>query len=490
MIVVLESHKSGREVNITDSEGYSITSKDPSDLFEVITYPYDDAIKVVWDMEAFLNPFLALLPKELVVNLSNGEKVFYNGTKLYWGVGKGQLFGVNYKRHIKGNFYEEGQDETIYQLKTFFPNETPDSLNDVKSKAELLLRTLNGMGLRPKRLTSCASIISETILRKMYLPNIFNMPEEALECAEWSANYTREWRSTYKIGIWEQDIYDCDMSAAYSSIMAQLPHLVYAEYIKTDGEIPDDIYWGILKGEVTIEKEVSPIIHADGKAYKGTYPDYITTDDLNCIRRWGIGDFKPDGGWFVKLKKIAYPFDYIMRKFYSYRGNGDLRDNLAKWLVNTVWGKLIERHGSQFGEFYFPPYACMTTSKMRCALCDFIYGNNLENGLVSVIVDGLLATKKVLGISTEKKFGEWRVNPDSPAVVLSSAMQWVGEKKPGGVDVCQMLDAIKSHPMSKAWHGIALRFLEEDREFDDMPKNGNDLLNNVYDSKAFDIPES
>lgn len=484
-IIALESHKSGSKVTVKDSEGYTITSKDPSELFEVLTYPYDDSIKVVWDMEAFLKPILALLPKELRAKLANGEKAFYNATKLYWGVGKGQMFGVNYKRHIKGNFYEEGQDETIYQLKTFFPNETVSSLADVKAKGELLMTTLKEMGLKPTRLTSCASIVSECILDKMYLPNLSDIPEEALECAEWSANYIREWRSTYRIGIFNSgEIFDFDKTAAYSSIMAQLPNLKYAEYINTDGEIPNDVYWGILHGEVTIDKEVSPIIHADGKAYKGRYEDYITTDDLDCIRRWDIGDFKADSGWFVRLKKEAYPFDYIMRKFYSFRGDNSLKDYLAKQLSLVVWGKMCERHGSQFGEFYFPIYSCMTTSKMRCALCDFIYENKLEDDLVSVIVDGLVATKKV-DVPTKKKFGEWRLNPDSPAIVLSSPMQWVGDKKQCGVNVHQLLEEIKAHPMSKAWPGVALRFLEQDRQFHGFPKNGLDLLNKVYESKAF-----
>jgi len=490
VIIALESRKTGSKVNITDSEGYSVTSKDPSDLFEVLTYPYDDAIKVVWDMEAFLKPILALMPKEVRQSLTNGEKAFYNATKLFWGVGKGQMFGVNYKRHIRDNFYEEGQDETIYQLKTFFPNETVSSIADVKVKGKILMSTLKEMGLKPSRLTSCASIVSETILNKMSLPTIYDMPDEALECAEWSANYIREWRSTYKIGIFnEGEIFDFDKTAAYSSIMTQLPNLKYADYVRTDGEIPDS-YWGILHGEVTINKEVSPIIHADGKAYKGTYEDLITTDDLECIRKWGIGDFKADSGWFVRLRKKAYPFDYIMRKFYSFRGNNDIKDYLAKQMVNTIWGKMAERHGSQFGEFYFPIYSCMTTSKMRCALCDFIYGNKLESDLVSVIVDGLLGTKKVPNVSEHKRFGEWRINTESPAIVLSSPMQWVGDKRQCGVDVYQMLNEIKSHPMKTAWNGAALRFLEQDRYFEELPKHGIDLLKKVYDSTAFNVESS
>jgi hypothetical protein len=275
--------------------------------------------------------------------------------------------------------------------------------------------------------------------------------------------------------------------------MAQLPNLKNAEYVKLDfikpiEKMPDFISeWGILKGMVTINKEVSPIIHADGKAYKGTYPDFITTDDWKCIKKWDIGDFKPEQGWFIRPHGWGNPLEYIMRKFYSYRGAGDLKDYLAKHMVNTVWGKFCESRendtGTKFGDYYFPPYACMTTSKMRCEVCDFIYGNKMEDDVVSVMVDGVLSTK-LANVSPDREFGKWRVNPDSPALVLSSSMQWVGDKKPGNVDVYKMLNDIEAHPMSTAWNGIALRFLEQDREFIELPKTGRDILEEVYTSKA------
>jgi hypothetical protein len=489
-IVALASGKDNGKVTVYDSEDLHATSNDPLVLFDAITQPYPNAIKVVWDMEEFLKPILALLPEDVTTQLNKGEKVYYDGAKLFWGVGKGQMFGVNYHKHITGNIYAEGQDETLYQLKTYFPDETVTNIEAVKIKGLLLLTTLQSMGLKPKRLTSCASIMSETILRNMNLPTIYTMPEDALECAEWAANYIREWRATYKLGVWESGIYSFDRCAAYPSIMAQLPDLRNAKYIKTDGRIPEGTIWGILKGEITINKEVSPIIYSDGKAYKGTYLDFITTDDWNCIKKWDIGTFKPEAGWFIKAPIGRYPLEYIMHRFYQYRADGGLKDYLAKHMVNVTWGKWCERREKEngsidFGEFYFPPYACMTTSKMRCAVTDFIYSNQLQDDVVSVIVDGVLSMKPA-DVSTQKEFGKWRLNPMTPALVLSSSMQWVGDKKPGGVDVYKMLNDIKEHPNSTAWHGIALRFLEQEREFTELPKTGRDILENVYESRAFE----
>lgn len=484
MITAIESSTSRGKVTINDSDGNSVTSNNPDDIFFFLSRPCN-GFQVVWDMEEFLKPILKLIPKDIVQKLTQGQRVYFNGTKLFWAVGKGQMFGINYKKHITGNFYQQGVDGNIYQLKTYFPNEVALNLAHVKSMGLELMSSLQAMGINPISLTSPASIISKAMLSKMYLPSIFNMPESALECAEWAANYIREWRATYQIGMWERgQIWDYDLTSAYSSIMASLPNLRYADYIYSeDGTPPEDYYWGILKGEVSIQEEVSPIIHNDGKAYKGTYPDFITTTDWECIKKRGIGSFTPESGWFIRLTKTAYPFDYMMRKFYSFRGNDDLKDRLAKWMANTVWGKFCEIRGNVFGDFYFPIYSCITTSLMRCKMCDFIYDNKLQNDLVSVLVDGCQATKK-LNVPQQKVFGEWRINPDSPALVLSSVFQWSGDKRPASVDVDHIINEIKNHPMSKSWDGVALRFLDHDRQFDDLPKNGLDLLNNKYTSNA------
>ncbi len=282
-------------------------------------------------------------------------------------------------------------------------------------------------------------------------------------------------------------IYAYDLTAAYPSVLAKLPNLEYAEYIKTDGNIPDNIYWGILKGRVTIWGDVSPIVYTDGKCYKGTWDDYITTDDLQCIKKWRIGKFEAESGWFVRISKYYYIFDYIMRQLFSYRGGNELRDYLAKNMANSIWGRFIQMNGEKFGDYFMPPYASMVTSKVRCKVCDFIYENDLGNELISVLVDGCLATKLVKGVYKERRFGEWRVSEINEALVLSSQYQWHDDKKPNGFTITQMLEEIKKHPLSKSWEGISLRFLELDREFDKLPKNGQGLLSQVYESKPLEI---
>ncbi len=446
-------------------------------------------------MENFLKPILKLLPKELNAKLNNGERIHYGDFTLFWGFGKGQFFGVDWiiREQIKNNIYSEDRFESnIYQLKTFFPSgEPPNSLEGIRVNGQFLLDTLHNMGLNPTRLTSPASIYEECVLSQMNLYRMADMPDKTLEFAEWAANYTIEWRSVYKIGTWGNGkVWDYDLSAAYSSVLALIPDFHHARYLKTDGRIPQGAFWGLLQGELDITSEISPIISDDGKSYKGKRPDLISTTDWACIKRCNIGTFKPTSGWSGIFDKLDHISAQPMSHLYSLRGSGnELQERIAKNLGASTWGKFSQRIGEKFGEYYFPLIPSMVTSKVRCKDCDFIYSNSLTSDLISVTVDGLLASKKLYNIPSDKKFGEWRINPESPALVLSSSMQWCGDKRPRNVNVNQMIEAIKSHPQSKAWNGIALRFLEHDRQFDSIPKNGTDLLNRVYESKAYEHPK-
>ncbi len=493
-IVALETRKvENGKVKVTDSKGSETVSRDPAVLLSALVAPHDGALKVCWDMQTFLAPLVKLLPADVVKKLNNGEPVWFGEFKLFYGVGKGAVFGVTWRinEQVKGNIWNvEEYEANVYDVHIYFSNESEPDVRGLREKGDYLLKTLQNMGMSPTKLTSPAAIYEESILRKLPIPTVYDMPEEALEMVEWCANYVREWRSCYKIGYFEH-AFDYDLSGAYPSALAGLPNLNYARYIYASGLMPegDDIYWGIMKGKLNITAEVTPLVRDDGSGYKGEYEDYVTTDEVRCIQRWRLGTFKPMAGWFVIIPRQMKIFDYAMRRLYALRNGDDLQNRLAKNMAASTWGRFIERRGDKFGNYYMPPYAAMTTSRIRCAVCDFIYGNRLQDdSLLSVTVDGCLTTKHLPNVSTERKFGEWRANPESPALVLSSAFQWTGDKRPAGVNLSQMLSEIQRHPMSRAWHGVALRFLEHDRQFPDgLPKNGHDIMDRVYQSKAIEI---
>ena len=290
-IVALETRKLNNDkVFLADSRGLTSRAVKPETLLLAMVEPYDDCLKVVWDMPQFLSPLFEKLPKDIVEKLNNGERAYYKDFKLFYGVGKGRVFGVTCKLREptgKGNIYNEVKYEAnIYELKIYFPNNAHPNLEDVRDKGYQLQDTLSRMGITPTKLTSPAAIYEQSVLRRMPIPNIFTLPEEYLEAMQFSAHCIREWRSVYKIGKWDSgQTSDLDISSCYPSILAGLPNIDhrYCDYIHTNGKIPSNASWGILKGRVMITGEVSPIVHENGNCYKGSWEDYLTTDDITCI---------------------------------------------------------------------------------------------------------------------------------------------------------------------------------------------------------------
>lgn len=479
------------KVQINDSRGNETISKSAENILGLIVEPFDNAIKVAWDLQVFLKPIFEMLPEDVVKALNSGKSVKYKGFKLFYGVGKGKMFGVTYRQLNpagKGNlFTEEIFEYNLYEIKIYFPDKDLSKIEDIRDAGYYLVNVLKSMGITPTKLTSPAAIYEEAVLRRMPIPTIYSMSEEALECAEWSAQYCREWHSTYRIGYFNK-AYSYDISAAYPAALAKVPNLEYAHYIKTDGTIPTNAYWGILKGQVTVNKEVSPLVrYEDGEARcdKGTYQDFITTTDLECIKKWGIGEFQPESGWFIVLDKEVYLFDYIMRRLYEYRGGNPTRELLAKNMAASLWGRFLQRNGDDWGDYYMPPMASIVTSAVRCKVCGFIYQNKLEDDLITVRVDEVLSPKLLASVYQIKKFGEWRVSNPSEALVLSNSYCWYGDKKPSGVTISEILADVRAHPSAHNWLGVTLKALDLDRQFDKLPKNGQELLERVFESKAY-----
>ncbi len=491
-VVALESHNANGKVRITDTKGENTTSNDINEILASLVAPYTDTIKIVWDMEAFLKPITKLLPKEITKKLNNGEKARYGDFKLFYGIGKGGVLGVDWlvREQDRDNFYTEDRYEAnIYELKLYYPNETPTSLDDVRARGQFLLDTLHNMGMNPTKLSSPASIYEECVLRDMGLYRMCDMPDYALEFAEWAANYSREWRCTYQLGLFPQ-VWDFDLSSAYGSVLSKIPNFENAKYIKTNGSVPRGIFWGLLGGELDITADISHIVSDDGNCYSGKRQDIISTTDWACLKRWNIGTFVPNKGWFIKFDRLDHIFDQPMRYLYSLRGSkNELQERLVKNMSASCWGRFaqrIERVDHKFGDYYFPLIPSMVTSKVRCMDCDFIYSNNLQRDLISVTIDGCLSTKNA-PTPSDKRFGEWRFNGTGEALILGQGFEWLLDKKPLGKSLNEMLAAIKTHPNSHAYFGLGLRFIEQSRQFDKLPTTGAELLASRYQSTPIDL---
>jgi len=472
---------------IADSTGREVVSSNPLELLAFIADHNGDSFKIVNDLTSFMKPIKALLPSDVLKKLHNDEKVVWGDFKIFYPDIKGGMLGVNHKgrEHLHDNIYREVKhDVTLYDIAIYYPGEQSESLEDLKGKGENLLKTLQHIGLEPERLTSTASIYESCVLSKLPFATIYNLPESCLDMMEWALNYIREWRSVYKVGIFPHGIAkDYDLSSAYPSIIAGLPNMIGAEFhYSKNGQVPNNAEWGLVRANIDVKADISFLPCDDGICRKGKRVDLISTEEIDYCQQTGKADIEPLEAWYFTVDKRARVFDYSMSRLYQMRQGNGLQSRIAKAAAVSVWGKFHQMKGDNPGQYCNFIYAAMVASRCRLKVMRFIDDNLLHDDLVSVTVDGCIATKDIQGIPTGKEFGQWYKGQDSEAIILDSNLQWIGDKHQLGITASELITEIKAHPAKQDWHNVYLALLEPDRVFRQMPKNGFQLMSNIYSS--------
>ena len=481
--IELAEHK----CQITDSNGGQIISANPFELLAFIADHDNDSFKITYNLAEFMKPIKQLFPGEIRKGLIEKEKINWQDFRLFYPDIKGGIFGVNHRAMVNthGNFYQEVKhDVTLYDIALYCNGDKLKSIEDIKTKGVELLKTLEHMGFEPNKLTTPAAIYESCILSKLPFATIYNLPDECLDFMEWAANYIREWRSVYKVGVFPYGVAkDYDLSSAYPSIIAGLPNMIDAELHYSDtGHIPDNAEWGLVRANIDVKADISFLVSDDEICRKGKYEDLISNEEIDYCRKTGKADIEPLEAWYFTLPKRQMVFDYSMRRLYQMRKGSDLQAMIAKGQSVSVWGKMHEMRGDTPGKYCNFIYAAMVASRCRLKVMQFIDDNQLHEDLVSVAVDGCVATKDIPGIPHAKEFGKWRKGPDSEAIILDSDFQWIGDKRQLGVTASELIAEIKAHPAKQYWHNVYLALLDQDRVFNKLPRNGYELLKQVYDS--------
>lgn len=448
-----------------------------SDGKHILTNKWDEAsgfllghcdYAVVWNIDSFTSTLATLLPKDISDKLLEGGRLYFGDRKLYYQPAR--LLGINYIN--------------LYGLSRY----ANDPVNTCSGLLELAYRVIecyHQLGIKEvTKLTSPIAVYAEK-LKQLDFPRASDLPESAFPLINSCAmTMTREWRDTFKLGHWEKDeITDYDIRSAYPSLVAKLPDITNATFFSSD-VMPPKYSWGELQGTLRITKPISPFYCEKVDGYPmNEWEDSITTDQLWLLNKWGIGSFQmKHGDFFLLPEKYQTPFKPTMENLYKVRSQSELMSTIAKGISVGIWGKFAERYEERLGDSFNSIYARMVTSRCIVLVADFIYRNQLENDVVSILVDGLLATKR-LNLPENNTMGAWRENPPNPALVLSTLYQWIGEKRPALMDYKQIIELIEKQPNSSVYGDVDMKLLEYSRIFNTLPKNGKQLVENKYTSK-------
>lgn len=461
---------------IADGSAASEPSVDLKELLFTLSDEDCESMRAnfAWNIDEFIAPVLKLLKREELKEL----------VKEHWlkvpGFGKLQYIPGK----ILGVYEGRSQPVLFYSLDQYFPEvDDPKDANMIWALADILVKTLNGMGIYAKSYTSPAKIYEQGVLDHCEIPTADDVPDGAEECVKYAWHCAgKTWIECLQIGHFDRT-FDFDQTSAYPYQMTKLQNTKYAKYQKSSTMI-ENADWGFLRGRVTINPEVKvhPITHRlpDGSIINpgGSWDEWLTLDAVRFIYKWSIGTFKLYDGWFLTFMSPQKPLEIVMKRLFAYRGQKDLRDQLAKRMANGAIGKFLEEHkgGSEFGQYYNPLYGAMVQERTRLEVGRFIYVNKLWNkDIVSVNTDGVLSTKDVgMKLDRPKVMGKWRLADIGPALAESSGNVFHSDKRPHGITYDALMDALEEKP-NESFYGLRGTRLVTIRDIIDNKADWNEL---------------
>ena len=474
MLAYKTETQQGKMLRISCSDSRELITSQYDDALAFLIQPTDKDMAVVFHIDAFVDDITSLMPKDLSKKVKDGGRVFTTDKrKLYYQPNR--MFGVNHTN--------------IYGLNRYSDDKI-DDCQELLSLAKKVVKAYETFGVKVNKLSSPIAVYSQNLDNLDY-PRACDLPDSAFPMLEKCGDtMTREWRDVFTLGHFEaEEISDYDVVACYPSIVAELPDISNATFFESN-TMPDNYFWGVMYGKLRIDKPVSPFICQEKNCYPiGEWYDTITTDELWLLRKYEIGDFTMEQGSFFLLPEVyGYPFKATMNKLYKQRSSRDeLVSKIAKGISVGLIGKLAERYEERLGDNCNPIYSKMATSRAMVKVASFIYHNNIESSIVSVLVDGFLATKR-LPIKNKKEMGSWKINdPPMPALVLSLEYQWQGDKRPAYQTYETMMGMIKDNPNKPNYDIVDINLIHYNRKFEKLPKTGRELISDKYYSTPYEI---
>jgi len=512
-IVVYDMREQDSQVLITEKNtAHQVASTLSGDLVSLLCFLIEapeDSIKVCWDLDDAVSLLLRMMVSDDFDKLRDNHKCTIPPFNIFYIPEK--LFSVT---HIpsRARF-------NIYGLQQYYPSvEDPGNIDDILRLGENLLNELADMGLHPVKLTSPIAIYEQEIMQRLNIPSLKDMPLDAAELAYRCSG--KLWIEAHRIGYW-RNIYDYDMSSAFPSIAGNLKDYRYCKWVNSS-DYQDKAIYGYAEAKTTIYSNVmvSPIMAntPDGLiSPTGTFTSYLTKNELDLIREWGIGEFQIINAWWAIPKgryKIPMPLHDSVKQLLGYKGQSDLKTTLAKRMSTGIYGKFGEEWQDQYGDYFNPGWFAEISAQAAVLIARFLYNHNIGAGnnrgyktLLHIGVDGVKLTEPV----NNYKSG-WKENIDDEALILSSGLVYTKKTKPKSLtieDIKGMISARPDYPYyekpvnrratlasaitehNPEMIGREMDFSSSinlihplhDRVFKTLPATGRELLDNKYGSR-------
>jgi hypothetical protein len=353
----------------------------------------------------------------------------------------------------------------------------------------------------------------------IYIPTADDMPEEVSRLS-WEAS-KGGWVECFTMGHFNE-IWDYDQNSAYSFYLSQTPDFRKGEFIQSN-KIPNEATYGVCNALLDIKAEFHPFIKKIGTTnynLNGKYPDTVFLQDLRLLQKYpSLGTFKviDDGYWWIPKGKQFYPYIGIVNWLNNKKqiANG-LQKIVIQRIYSGLYGKslqsIVKKDKAIFGYYFCPIIGGTVETNSRIQLFEECYKQKITP--LDIRIDGIV-TDKELPLKLSKKMGEWKLNFKGKCFIINNSLitldtKDIGQKGEFSLTYGWLINQIKENPKSDTYilHkyapiklsqsmndyafenlGKVIKFdysinIGQDfkRDFLKRPKNGQELLDNRYDS--------
>jgi len=505
-VIAYESGLSANgSVRLANDLGQGVVSNNLGTLLDWLITPRDGTdFHICWDIDHFCAPVLKLMPVGALRQLFARGKTDVGQYFIIYNQGKSLFIGKGGQQRI--NLYWVGQ---------YYRDEEVQDLQEVKKRGEQLIAELASIGIRPKKLTSPVTLF-EDALYKLKMPTHLQMPVEVNRMA-WKCS-RKQWTEAHVLGHFEYT-WDYDLNSAFPGAMAELLNCSseYGDWVHEKAK-PLGAVYGFLQGMVDIRTDLSPIVYADAYGHqlnpRDVWPTCITAQDLQCITELEVGGFETQDSWWFVPKKEVYPARQFIRFLYGNRSQSPLLNRVLKLAQVGLYGKTLQTFADGApGGLFCPVWGALVESVVRCQVMKFVHEYRVQDNVLHISTDGILLDKQV-NLPASTGLGSWRLDNESPALIVSSGTLFYGHKKPAGLTYSEAMELVQASPEASAWSkgmrrrmvlgdyiassraeigevkdtqtSFALHTLsaQHDRHFAALPKTGTELLAHRYTSTA------
>jgi hypothetical protein len=524
------------------SDGAFAEGSDRKAHYDLLCKYPNEHICVFWH----LNSAISILCKLLELSREQAEILLKDGdlrVRDKWNLKyiPGKFFSIRngtYMRAPLSMFSDMSQFNDCH----FSQDETIESCfakaKEAKELGEKTMVVSERLGIKPNTLTSPIRIFEKVYLGRydnkgnpkpkgVNLPTTDDYPEEmiedlshiAYECVHggWVESF---WKGHFPNAA------DYDISSAYSFYESRLLDLRHGEW-HISQEYDAQAEYGFCIADINMTAQFHPILYnIDVENHftpVGHYKDYpIQKQELDIIDEFKLGTYKIKQGYWWRCKRpfapLSSPIRWLTKLKSEYTG---FDREFVKRILNGMWGIMLQiKRGEQVGEHFNPVWGAHVEMLCRLDVFRFCMKALAENRkILHIAVDGVLTDEPVSFVdrTKEKQAGEWRLEANCPALVISSGCVALRDKMGRGefgMDYDWLVQQIKNKPKAQEYPETKLspytlaKAINENhydkvgeietitktidinaeikRQYPVEPKNGGELLGNIYESMPLD----